>query len=86
VEVVPQPAGGGLLLVDDGGPGWPADLPAGLPAARGASGGGSTGLGLDIARRTAQAAGGTLRCPRAPLGGARGGAHPRPTRLTRPTR
>jgi signal transduction histidine kinase len=71
VEVVPQPAGGGLLRVDDGGPGWPADLPAELPAARGASGGGSTGLGLDIARRTAQAAGGTLRRTRAPLGGAR---------------
>jgi signal transduction histidine kinase len=71
VEVVAEPGGGGLLRVDDGGPGWPADLPAELPAARGASGGGSTGLGLDIAHRTAQAAGGTLRRTRAPLGGAR---------------
>lgn len=67
VEVVPLPAGGGVLRVDDGGPGWPP----GLPAARGASSGGSTGLGLDIARRTAEAAGGALRLSAAPLGGAR---------------
>jgi signal transduction histidine kinase len=42
-----------------------------MPASRGASGGGSTGLGLDIARRTAEAAGGTMRLASAPLGGAR---------------
>jgi signal transduction histidine kinase len=66
-EVLPRPEGGGLLRVDDGGPGWPADLPAG----RGASGRGSTGLGLDIARRTAEAAGGALVLATAPLGGAR---------------
>jgi signal transduction histidine kinase len=67
VEVLPRPEGGGLLRVDDGGPGWPA----GLPAERGASGRGSTGLGLDIARRTAEAAGGTMHLATAPLGGAR---------------
>ncbi|HEY8471018.1 MAG TPA: ATP-binding protein [Natronosporangium sp.] len=67
VEVVPLPDGGGLLRVDDGGPGWPD----GLPAARGASGGGSTGLGLDIARRTAEATGGSLQLAVASLGGAR---------------
>jgi signal transduction histidine kinase len=53
--------------VDDGGPG----LPAGWQARRGASGGGSTGLGLDIARRTAEAAGGGLALGTGPLGGAR---------------
>jgi signal transduction histidine kinase len=67
VEVAPGPEGSALLRVDDGGPGWPA----GMPASRGASGGGSTGLGLDIARRTAEAAGGTMRLASAPLGGAR---------------
>jgi signal transduction histidine kinase len=67
VEVVSTPDGGALLRVDDGGPGWPADLPAG----RGESGRGSTGLGLDIARRTAEAAGGTLALAASPLGGAR---------------
>jgi signal transduction histidine kinase len=41
--------------------------------ARGASGAGSTGtgLGLDIARRTAEAAGGSLRIGSGPRGGAR---------------
>lgn len=39
-------------------------------AARGASGSGSTGLGLDIARRAAQAAGGTLGLGAAAGGGA----------------
>ena len=37
---------------------------------RGRSGGGSTGLGLDIARRTAEAGGGALRITRSELGGA----------------
>lgn len=44
------------VRVDDDGPGFP---PA--AAARGLSGGGSTGLGLDIARRTAESVGGALR-------------------------
>ena len=50
-----------------GGPGLPADF----QAHRGASRGGSTGLGLDIARRTAEAAGGGLRLAAGPLGGTR---------------
>jgi signal transduction histidine kinase len=35
---------------------------------RGASGRGSTGLGLDIARRTAEASGGALRLSSSPAG------------------
>jgi signal transduction histidine kinase len=38
---------------------------------RGASGAGSTGLGLDIARRLAESTGGTLRIGSSPMGGAR---------------
>jgi len=54
------------LCVDDAGPGLdPARI------RRGRSGGGSSGLGLDIARRTAEAAGGSLAVDRSPLGGAR---------------
>ena len=45
-----------MLTVEDTGPGFPAgDL-----VRRGSSGGGSTGLGLDIARQTAETSGGTL--------------------------
>lgn len=39
-------------------------------AGRGVSGGGSTGLGLDVARRTAEGAGGRLTMGRGPQGGA----------------
>ena len=54
------------LSVDDAGPGLdPGRI------RRGRSGGGSSGLGLDIARRTAEAAGGSLAVDRSPLGGAR---------------
>ena len=53
------------LVVEDAGPGLdPARV------RRGRSGGGSTGLGLDIARRTAEAAGGSLTIERSHLGGA----------------
>jgi signal transduction histidine kinase len=55
------------ILVADAGPGI-ADTDAALR--RGASGGGSTGLGLDIARRMAEAAGGDVRIDRSTLGGA----------------
>jgi signal transduction histidine kinase len=55
-----------VLVVEDDGPG----LPSGA-AERGASGGDSTGLGLDIARRTAERTGGTLTIDRGPTGGAR---------------
>jgi signal transduction histidine kinase len=52
------------VLVDDAGAGIDDTR-----VARGASGGGSTGLGLDIARRTVEAAGGELRLGRSDLGG-----------------
>ncbi|MER5257553.1 MULTISPECIES: HAMP domain-containing sensor histidine kinase [unclassified Streptomyces] len=50
------PTGHAELTVADEGPG----LPPTYAAERGTSGGGSTGLGLDIARRTAEDAGGTF--------------------------
>ncbi|GGL11494.1 sensor histidine kinase [Mangrovihabitans endophyticus] len=56
------------LLVDDAGAGI-ADPAAAVR--RGVSGAGSTGLGLDIVRRVAEAAGGHLQITRGPLGGAR---------------
>lgn len=62
VEVGERHGGGAEVVVADDGPG----LPAGVVLARGASGAGSTGLGLDIARRTAIAAGGELRVPPGP--------------------
>jgi signal transduction histidine kinase len=66
VMVTPWPGGGTRLAVEDDGPGVSGDL-----VARGASGAGSTGLGLDIARRTAEAAGGSLQIAAGPRGGAR---------------
>lgn len=67
VAVGPTTAGDALLVVEDGGPGFPA----GDVVARGTSGAGSTGLGLDIVRRTAEAVGGSLEVGRAPDGGGR---------------
>ncbi len=64
--VSPRAGGGARLTVEDDGPGLSGDL-----VARGVSGVGSTGLGLDIARRTAEAAGGSLRIATGPQGGAR---------------
>jgi len=51
--------------VADSGPGLPA-----TGVGRGASSIGSTGLGLDIARRAAEASGGALTLAQAPGGGA----------------
>jgi signal transduction histidine kinase len=51
------------VTVHDGGPGFPSSSATGRAL-------GSTGLGLDIARRTAAAAGGTIRLGQGPLGGA----------------
>jgi signal transduction histidine kinase len=57
-----------VLTVDDAGDGFSFDPES---ARRGTSYTGSTGLGLDIARRTAEAAGGDVRIESAALGGAR---------------
>jgi signal transduction histidine kinase len=55
-----------LLTVEDGGQGLPqADI-----IARGSSGAGSTGLGMDIVRRAANASGGGMEVGRSRLGGA----------------
>jgi signal transduction histidine kinase len=66
VEVRILSDGGISLAVEDSGPGLSADF-----VERGVSGGGGTGLGLDIARRTAEAAGGVFRLGRSASGGAR---------------
>ncbi len=55
-----------MLIVDDQGPGFSADM-----AERGLSSGGSTGLGLDIAARTAGAGGGALIIGTSGSGGGR---------------
>jgi signal transduction histidine kinase len=54
------------LTVEDAGPGWPP----GDVVSRGSSGAGSTGLGLDIVRRTALSTGGGMELDRSRLGGA----------------
>ncbi|NUS07809.1 MAG: HAMP domain-containing histidine kinase [Nonomuraea sp.] len=65
VRLSPRPSGA-TLVVEDSGPGFEAGL-----LKRGISGGGSTGLGLDIARRTAESAGGGLAVSSSDGGGAR---------------
>jgi signal transduction histidine kinase len=57
--------GGARLEVSDEGPGLPADEPV-----RGRSDRGSSGLGLDIARRCAEASGGSMSLGATPSGGA----------------
>jgi signal transduction histidine kinase len=66
VTLTARALGGAVLIVADEGPGFPA---TGLR--RGASGGGSTGLGLDIVRQTAEAGGGAMYVDTTPGGGAR---------------
>ncbi|HSR84850.1 MAG TPA: HAMP domain-containing sensor histidine kinase [Streptosporangiaceae bacterium] len=65
VRLTARASGGAWLTVADDGPGFAGDY-----TARGTSGGGSTGLGLDIARRIAEASGGSLTIGRSPRGGA----------------
>jgi signal transduction histidine kinase len=66
VRVSARARGGAWLVVSDDGPGF--NHPD--PARRGLSSGGSTGLGLDIVQRVAEASGGTLTLGRSPAGGA----------------
>ena len=65
VRLSARAAGGAWLVVSDDGPGFPDTG----PAERGSSTGGSTGLGLDIVRRAAEASGGTLTIGRSASGG-----------------
>jgi signal transduction histidine kinase len=65
VRLTARSTGGAWLTVADDGPGFASDH-----TARGTSGGGSTGLGLDIARRIADGSGGSLTIGRTPRGGA----------------
>ncbi|MGX7675221.1 sensor histidine kinase [Plantactinospora sp. DSM 117369] len=79
VALAPRPGGGALLTVTDSGPGLPPALvgPASTPldqaslVRRGTSAAGSTGLGLDIARRAARASGGRFELSDSDGGGAR---------------
>ncbi|MGV9779718.1 HAMP domain-containing sensor histidine kinase, partial [Streptosporangium sp. NPDC003464] len=66
VELAPGPDGGALLTITDEGPGFSYPV----PVDRGTSGRSSTGLGLDIARRTAEGSGGRMRAGPSPSGGA----------------
>jgi len=66
VALTPGADGGGVLVVSDEGRG----LPDAAVVTRGRSGAGSTGLGLDIARRTAEVSGGSLSVGVSPSGGA----------------
>lgn len=67
VLLEPRSVGGAIIIVRDNGPGLPEDAEL---VTRGFSHENSTGLGLDIARRTAAASGGELRLDRAASGGA----------------
>lgn len=69
VSLTDLPGGGARLVIADQGPGFPASSTGGL-LQRGTSGAGSTGLGLDVARRAADASGGNLILGRTPGGGA----------------
>ena len=65
VRASPRTAGGAWIVVSDNGPGFSNPD----SSRRGLSSAGSTGLGLDIARRIAEGSGGTLTLGRSPGGG-----------------
>jgi signal transduction histidine kinase len=65
IRLSPRAAGGAWLVVADDGPGFGNTD----PTERGSSSGGSTGLGLDIVRRIAEASGGMLTIGHSPSGG-----------------
>ncbi|MET0136586.1 MAG: HAMP domain-containing sensor histidine kinase [Kibdelosporangium sp.] len=67
VHLTARSGGGATLVISDEGPGMPAAKHA-KAMQRGASGAGSTGLGLDIVRRTAEQAGGTVTLSGSPSG------------------
>jgi signal transduction histidine kinase len=67
VSVYPTSGRRVAIVIDDDGPGFVS----GQVFERGRSGAGSTGLGLDIARRTASVAGGSLDVSTRPGGGGR---------------
>jgi signal transduction histidine kinase len=67
VRLMARPDGGALLVVEDEGSG----LPGPEVLRRGESTAGSTGLGLDIVRRSAEASGGGLRLADGATGGLR---------------
>jgi signal transduction histidine kinase len=66
VSLRPVSGGGAVLVVADDGPGFPDEA----VERRGTSTAGSSGLGLDIVRRTAEASGGRVRLGRSRGGGA----------------
>lgn len=70
VTLTPRPGGGAQLIVSDHGPGFPVRATAGQDLAQRGASTGSTGLGLDIARRAAESSGGMLYLGRAAHGGA----------------
>ncbi|TDD67874.1 HAMP domain-containing histidine kinase [Jiangella aurantiaca] len=67
VRLEPREGGGARLVVADEGPGLPSGQTTGA-LRRGVSGSGSSGLGLDIVRRTAEQSGGGVRLD-SPAGG-----------------
>lgn len=68
VRLEPRPEGGARLVVADQGPGLPSGQHTGA-LRRGVSGSGSSGLGLDIVRRTAEQSGGGVRLESPTTGG-----------------
>ncbi len=72
VEVRAEQVGDELVVViDDDGPGVPAELRDEVFRAYYSSKGGGTGLGLNLVRRVFEAHGGGIVCEASPLGGAR---------------